>query len=107
MIDIFVQPKLYIADIEIEYKRKNPAPRKGRYNKNLMVYEKQARSVLRLSKQPVLLINNDFPSNKYKGKFLEKFSDRYIGKFEELSFKVTFSNIKYSSEINYYFDLED
>lgn len=107
MIDIFKQPKLYIADIEIKYKRTSTPPRKGRHNKKIMVYEKAIELKLVLEKQPVLLLDGELPSKRYKEEFLKRFENRYQGKFEELTFDIKIIKSTFSSNINYPFNLLD
>lgn len=100
-MDIFSQPSLYISDIEISYIGKKPPLRK---EKNRFVQDKPIRGIVKLKKYPILLKDGDFPSEKYKKRFLSKHQKMFNGKFDDLKFSINISNATFSSDITYIFD---
>lgn len=115
MIDIFAQPDLYIADIQITaitkidadlskmtFKEKEAWLKKNRdsWGELKTKHYQQTRKAM-----PVLLINDEFPSNKYMRWFIKKnFGEIPDG---DVGITVKFENIKFSCRINYNFEMFD
>jgi hypothetical protein len=99
MIDIFnerEQPKLYIADIFIGFKR--PVRSK---------HEKFETRIYKANDIPILLVDNRLPTKKYEDKFFRNIFDNYIktGEYDKYQFRINkIENIRFSSNINYKFN---
>jgi hypothetical protein len=103
MIDIFdtdekPQPCLYIADIKIVVSYPS---RKGSKKMELVTLD--------LDNYPIVLNGKDFPTSRYREKFLHRIHERYIDRnnYDLCKFKVTeIKNIKFSSKLAYRFNYE-
>lgn len=100
MIDIFedikLQPKLYIADIVVRVRYKPRANSKKVETINLT-----------LEKNPVVLIDGEFPTKRYKDRFLKKIYESHLKRGSMSGVKievVSISNCKFSSNLSYNFD---
>lgn len=98
MFDIFKepqQPMLYIADIHLSAKLK--IGRSSKYETKKII----------LIKNPVILLNGNFPTENAKRKFLKNVFLRQSlpGDFDNIVFSIEkISNIKFSSKLMYKFD---
>lgn len=99
MFDIFEekeQPKLYIADVVVEVR----IPSRG----------KQLRydvSIVKLYNQPIVLLDNEFPTKRTEQTFFKRIYQEYIhkGDFDKIKFSIkSMSNIRFSSNLMYKFD---
>jgi len=106
MIDIFQQPDLYIADVTVridgnkipfsEYLKIHRTRRFNEWGKLIPTVISQT-----VERLPVLLLDGNFPDDGYGRSFIEKNFDRIPkGKYK---YEVEFSNIKFSSRIQYYY----
>lgn len=102
MFDIFSQkeqPKLYIADILIDYR----IPSRGKR----VVYEVYS---MQLKDNPIILLNGELPTEKSKESFFKKVYHDKISKseFEKIKFSiVSITNIRFSSNLMYEFDYDN
>lgn len=100
MIDIFEekeQPKLYIADVSITFKIRTRSKKKIEYN---------SRSVS-LKNNPVILLENNFPTQRSKEKFLFRVFNTYNipGEFKNVISTIDkIENVRFSSNLMYKFD---
>ena len=100
MIDIFEekeQPKLYIADVSVTFKIRTRSKKKVEYN---------SRSV-NLKNHPVVLVKNDFPTQRFKEKFLFRVFNTYSipGEFRNVISTIDkIENVRFSSNLMYKFD---
>ncbi len=108
MIDIFQQPDLFIADVTVSIDG-NKIPFKVYLSERRVkkiddigkiVPTRISQTVKRL---PVLLLNGDMPSDTCRRRFIDKHFTRLPK--GEYPYEVEFSNVKFSSRIQYYFDL--
>ena len=103
MIDIFTeqkpQPKIYVADIEVEVKTPIKKIKVKRYET----------SKYNLDRIPCVMHNEDIASSQQKERLYKKIFKTYIGKgdFDELIFRITkISNVKFLSNLSYKFDYD-
>ena len=115
MIDIFEQPKLYIADIQItaftkidvDLSKMTKKEKEAWLKKNRDSWgELKTKQYQQTRRQmPVLLINGHFPTKKYMRQFIRRnFDDIPNG---DLRIIPKIDNIKLSCSINYYFDMSE
>lgn len=102
MLDIFEEkekPKLYIADIIIKVQIPTRSKKVRKYDTTF----------IKLHKQPLVLLNGQFPTEKMKNQFIRTVYDRHINKgdFSKIIFSIqSIENIKFSSELAYKFDYQ-
>lgn len=102
MFDIFEekeQPKLYIADMVVEFCTK-------KVTKKQVIRNRRA---IRLDKQPILLTDGKLPTKNYERRFFKKVfeNQKLSGSFDTVEYKVlSIDNAKYSSNISYKFDYD-
>ena len=102
MFDIFnqkEQPKLYIADIWIDYKIPSRSKK--------VMYEVYS---MHLKDHPIVLIDGEFPTEKTKQSFFKKIYHDKIskGEFDKIKFSIaSISNIRFSSNLMYEFDYDN
>lgn len=100
MFDIFEekpQPKLYIADMVLEYSTKKITKKQVIRNKTLV----------KLNKQPVVLIDGALPTSNYQKRFFKKVFEKsgISGNFDLVEYRiVSITNMKLSSNLSYKFD---
>lgn len=100
MFDIFEekpQPKLYITDMVVEFMTKKITKKQVIRNKTLV----------RLDKQPVLLVNGEMPTNNYRRRFFKKVFEKKAlsGNFDLVEYRVvSIGEPKFSSNLSYKFD---
>lgn len=101
MFDIFAekeQPLLYIADISVSFTYK---PRSNS--------QKREEIVVNLNKIPIILLNEEFPTERYKDRFLKKIYEENISSGYYSNAKATVKSIKnitFSSKLAYHFDYD-
>jgi hypothetical protein len=100
-IDIFAedkpQPKIYVADIEIEVKTPVKKIKVKRYDISKYTLEKIS----------CVMNDGDIASQQQKRNLFKMIFKKYIGKgdFDELIFSITkISNVKFLSNLSYKFD---
>lgn len=100
MFDIFEekkQPKLYIADMVVEFCTKKVTKKQVIRN----------RRIIKLDKQPILLTDGKLPTSNYEKRFFKKIFEKegISGSFDVVEYKVlSINNPKFSSTISYKFD---
>ena len=100
MFDIFEekpQPKLYIADMVLEYSTKKVTKKQVIRNKTLV----------KLDKHPVLLVDGKLPTANYYKRFFKKIFEKSAisGNFDVVEYRVvSIDNVKLSSNLSYKFD---
>ena len=100
MFDIFEekeQPKLYIADMVVEFCTK-------KVTKKQVI---RTRRMIRLDKQPLLLVDGNLPTKNYERRFFKKIFEKQgiSGSFDAVEYKVlSINNPKLSSKLSYKFD---
>ena len=93
MIDIFDEPKLYVADITIEF----------------LVKTKQAKKHVKMTKKffkhPIILLNNKPATENCEKRFMKLIYDKITSSHLPDSLKITnIENVKFSSKLAYKFD---
>lgn len=103
LIDIFTeqkpQPKIYVADIEIEVKTPIKKIKVKRYET----------SKYKLERISCVMHDGDIATQEQKKRLYKEVFKKYIGKgdFDELIFSITkISNVKFLSNISYKFDYD-
>lgn len=107
MIDIFAQPELCIADITVAIPgNKIPAKEYSQIFRKKKINDRgdfvRADITETLTARPVLLLNGDFPDEAYRRRYIDRhFHNIPKGNY---SYTVSFSNIKFSSKIQYSYE---
>lgn len=97
MLDIFEQPKLYIADVTFSFSFRKDGSKK------------QEQEIVKLSKRPMILMpDNSFPSEAYREAYIKRvMSDSGIKwEYSKTKIDVKFDEVKFSSNLTYYFETD-
>lgn len=91
-------PSLYITDVSIRIVVREEKRLNTRVKRTSTIITKKLKS------HPVLLLDGDFPSDKYKERFILKNCGVDLKLYSNPTVEVVFGNVKFSSKINYQFN---